>query len=175
VTADPSELENAILNEDLDLLLSLVSLDDIAAAWCRDAALSRAATTESPAHRDRWAWEFFNMRSLRSRSNLFREVLLKIIDRAEDDLLCSVGAGPLETFFSSDTDDMAWLADQARRSERFRRAMSCLSRMNSDDVRVLVDEGRWTFLIPGVPSGEVAERIRQVELEARIASSGDAE
>jgi len=145
---DESELQNAALLQDLDGFMKLVTVDEVVDAWCRFAS-GGAEALNGP---DGWAWGFFQCRELSNRSDLFRELLVKIIDRVDDDLLCAVGAGPLETFFSSELDDRAWLAEQARNDERFQRALACLTWMNEDNVRVLVEQGRWTFLeLPEAP------------------------
>ena len=141
--------DNARLSELIDAgeftaLLDVVSLDEIAAAWCEFERREPIVRPDEDALS--WASQFYSSERLREQHDLHRSAILKLVERVAEDQLCSVGAGPLEFFFSDDAADMRWMAEQARASRRFQRAMGCLTYMNDENVRVLVNEGKWTFI-----------------------------
>jgi hypothetical protein len=72
---------------------------------------------------DWWAVDLWFFPDDWDRDDLVRETLLLLVDRADDDLLGNVAAGPLENYISDDGGRVAWIEDQARRSARFRQTL----------------------------------------------------
>lgn len=134
-------LSDAIRDEDLDTALELATLDDLAAAWC---SLYRGQVG-SQGGPDQWAWDFFNCRSISERRELFQRAILKLLEHADDELLGSVGAGPLENYFTGEVEDLRWMAEQARTNDRFRVALGFVSHGSAEAVRTLVRDGQWWF------------------------------
>lgn len=101
--------------------MAVVSLDDIAAAWCRNADAATPARGETGP--DFWAWDLFYERDFRRRRTVLRSLIVKLVEHANDWALDVVGAGPIEDFLSHDEDDLQWIERECARSEKFRRAV----------------------------------------------------
>jgi hypothetical protein len=114
------DLPDPLDDDYLDRLLNTVTLDDIAAAWCRhNSELGKGI--EDP---DWWAVDFVLSSDLESNRDLHRATLLKLFEHADsEDLIACVGAGPLEDFISEDEDDLQWLEAQAASNVKLRSAL----------------------------------------------------
>ena len=123
--ADPRHLEELLDNYRVDELLSLVTLEEIADAWCRYQTRPHidGVEDEDP---DWWAVELL-MRDyfLRSDEPRVRAVLDLLVGRApDDDVLGVVAAGPLEDLvMEADEDRLRWIEQRAEESPRFRQAL----------------------------------------------------
>jgi hypothetical protein len=112
-------LEGLVDDGDLDGLLAIVTLGEIADAW-RCYTERKPQTSEDP---DWWAVEFWLDLAF-EREDVAREGLLALVDAVPDELLPHVGAGPFENFIGPDESRIAWMEDQARRSPCFRAALA---------------------------------------------------
>jgi len=121
-----SELLQALVDdEDLEGLLQVVTMDEVADAWCRYTERREHAGPDDDADPDWWAIEFFMMRPIFSNGRVYRSGLLALLRRANSDYLVScVAAGPLENFVSDDESDLRWLEQEAARNEVLRRALT---------------------------------------------------
>jgi hypothetical protein len=121
----PGELQRFIDDGDLEGLLSVVTLDEVAATWCRYTATPHAARDhEGIDDPDWWAVEFFFTEAYFANRELQRSVLLKLLEHATSELLIAcIGAGPLEDFITDDEDNLRWIEHQAPRNERLRLAL----------------------------------------------------
>jgi hypothetical protein len=116
-----AELQRLVDAEDVDGVLRVADLDELADAWCRHTAREHP-TADDP---DWWAVEFFMMRPLFDAVEVHRAALLKLLEHAPDDrVIGCIGAGPLENFVSDDPDDLAWLETQAASNPRLRAALA---------------------------------------------------
>jgi len=122
--ADDRTLEELIDDEDIDSLLTRVSPDDIAATWCRYHREDHPFEEDAWEHPDWWAVDLLLTGAVYRDSRVIREVLLKLVEHADVDVLGSVGAGPLENFVSDDEDDLRWIEAQCAADEKFRTALS---------------------------------------------------
>jgi len=115
----------ALVDEErIDELLKLVSVDGIAAAWCRASSSADEEGGLDDDNPDWWSIQLWMSSSWWRRRDLVREGLLALLERADDpDVLAHVAAGPLETFIDDSEDDLAWLEEQAECSPRFREAL----------------------------------------------------
>ena len=121
--AEQSDLLQALVSEDdVDRLLTLVSLDDVAAAWCRYA--SRPHSPDEPGGPDWWAVDLFYNDEIYRRPELYRALLLTMVDHATEAVLGAIGAGPLENFVSNDEDDLLWLERECSTNPKLRIALS---------------------------------------------------
>ena len=132
-------LEELVDEEDLDQLLSLVTLDDIAVAWCSysERADDSADGDDDP---DWWAVALFFSTGIFQRRDIYRALLLKLVEHATDPVLDDVGAGPLENFVSNDEDDLVWLEQQCAANSRLRTALSsvwCGKEISANTLRRL--------------------------------------
>jgi hypothetical protein len=116
-------LEELVDDEDFDRLLSLVTLDEVAMAWCSRSARVHASS-EDDDDPDWWAVALFFSTELFRRRDLYRSLLLKLVEHATDPVLGHVGAGPLENFVSDDEDDLVWLEQKCAMNSRLRTALS---------------------------------------------------
>jgi len=107
--------------EDVDAVLSIAPVDDVAQAWCsyESRGGSRELSYDDP---DWWAIEFFMMRGISTET--YRRLLLALCEYGDDSLVGIIGAGPLENFVSDDEEDLAWLESQATRLPRLRAAFA---------------------------------------------------
>jgi hypothetical protein len=126
MAADRERLEDLILEGKLDELFSLVSLEDIADAWCRYTSRPHldGVDEEDP---DEWTLLFVT--DIEDLDELCARTLLDLlVDRApNDEVLEVVGAGPLEDFVKGyDEDRLLWIEQRAASSARFRQALACV-------------------------------------------------
>jgi hypothetical protein len=123
---DPKEARRLLDADAIGELLSQVTAEEMALAWCRYA--SRSVNIEGglewEADEDGWAAELYNESEFLQDEAFRRTFLALLPDNAPNDVLGWVGAGPLEDFVSDDADRLAWVEAQAARSERFRRALA---------------------------------------------------
>ena len=120
----PEHLQALVDDEDLDGLLQVVTMDEVAEAWCRYTERQEhdSGGDEDP---DWWAIEFFMMRPIFANGRVYRSGLLALLARANTEFLLScVAAGPLENFVSDDDADLRWLEQEAARNENLRRALA---------------------------------------------------
>jgi hypothetical protein len=111
---------------ELDELLAQVTLDTVAATWCRYTERSLAAGSHDLSHEDPdwWAVNFFLCEAFWRDRELRRQGLLALVRATDDELVLScVGAGPLENFVSDDEEDLQWLEEHASKSESLRIAL----------------------------------------------------
>jgi hypothetical protein len=108
--------------EDLEGLLELVTVQEIAETWCRHTAVPSAEkhVEDNP---DWWAVELMMTGAVFQRPELHRELLLALVACADDDVLGVVGAGPLEDFVSDDEDDLRWLERACADNVKLREAL----------------------------------------------------
>ena len=115
----PERLQALVDDEDLDGLLEVVTIDEVAEAWCcytERREHSGPADDADDADPDWWAIEFFMMRTIFRNGPVYRSALLALLSRAKSDYLVScVAAGPLEKFVSDDESDLRWLEQEAAR------------------------------------------------------------
>jgi hypothetical protein len=127
VVIDPKEARRLLNAEAVDELLCLVTPEEMGSAWCRYA--TRVVRNELPDDHewaddeDGWAPELYYESPFWANESFVRAFLLTVADSAPDEVLGWVGAGPLEDFITEDADRLAWVEQQAARSERFRRAL----------------------------------------------------
>jgi hypothetical protein len=121
--ADPRELEELVLDGQVAELLSLVTLEQVAAAWCRYHARTHVPGVEDD-DPDWWAVFLLQGGEFWSDELRVRTVIDLLVERAPDDrVLGVVGAGPLEDFISDDEDRLVWIERRATASARFREAL----------------------------------------------------
>jgi hypothetical protein len=109
---------------DVDGVLPLVTLGDIADAWCQ--------WHELPDHERKrdddprfWAAYLWMTEEWWADERRVRDGLLAIVERATSEwVLECVGAGPLEQLVCDDESCIRWIEAQAARSFRFRDALS---------------------------------------------------
>lgn len=119
-----TRLLTLVEEERLDELLQDVSVYDIAEAWCRYSSAQQTSDRDDE-HPDWWAVQLWMSRSWWERRDLVRDGLLALLRCAHDSgVLSHFAAGPLEVFISERDDDLAWIEEQARTSETFRRALA---------------------------------------------------
>jgi hypothetical protein len=125
MAADGERLEELVLLGKLDELFSLVTLEDIADAWCRYTSRPHIDGVDGD-DPDEWAsllvTDIEELDELRARCLLDR-----LVDRAPNDDLEVVGAGPLEDFVKGHNEDrLLWIEARAASSARFRQALACV-------------------------------------------------
>jgi hypothetical protein len=124
MAADRERLEELVLLGRVDELFSLVTLEDLADAWCRYQSRPHVyeVDEEDP---DAWAMLCLADPGVIDEP-LIRILLDLLIDRApNDDVLEMVGAGPLEDFVKAcDEDRLSWIEERAASSARFRQALA---------------------------------------------------
>lgn len=125
-------------------MLRIVSLDEIAAAWCAYVRVDYAqrAAGGAPNEPEWWAVEFV-LTLLPPVRCLQRDLLVALVSHAAGDghVLDAIGAGPFEDVLAFDDDTVTWIESQAAESEPFRaalRAMNLPHRL-SDDLRLRVN------------------------------------
>ncbi len=125
---NPKKARQLLDADAIDELLSLVTPEEMALAWCRYA--TRVVNKELPERHeweddeDGWAAELYHEDEFWANEEFVRAFLVTIADTAPDEVLGWVGAGPLEDFITEDADRLAWVESQAARSERFRQALA---------------------------------------------------
>lgn len=124
MAAQPKVLQQLVDDEDLDGLFALVTLDEVAIAWCsytdRDHGPAQAADDDP----EWWAIELFYTTEIFRRSATYRALLLKLVEHGSDWALGCVGAGPLENFVSDNEGDLQWLERECAVNPKLRTALS---------------------------------------------------
>ena len=113
-------------NEGAEALRSHVSVDDVAAAWCRYMARSMLHPSGAPdweGDPDGWAAELYFEDEFWDIPR--RETFISLIAELapNDDVLLTVGAQGLEDFINDDEDCLLWVEGQAAASDKFRKAL----------------------------------------------------
>ena len=125
---DHWKLQRLVDDDEIEELLRLVTLEDVARAWHRHALAYRepaAGLPERDEHPEWWAIELWLTTAFVRHDALVRSGLLALVANAPDKIALSyVGAGPLENFVSANEDDLRWIEEQAATSERFRIALA---------------------------------------------------
>jgi hypothetical protein len=120
---DPRKLEELILDGQVDELLTLVTLEQVAAAWCGYQTRTHFPGVEDD-DPDWWAVFLLQDGEFWSDELRVRTVIDLLVERAPDDTaLAAVGAGPLEDFISDNEDRLVWIERRAAASVRFREAV----------------------------------------------------
>jgi uncharacterized protein DUF6869 len=124
VAPDPQRLQRLLDDFKVDELLSLVTLEEIADAWCRYQTRTHISGVEDE-DPDWWAVELLLDSRFESDETRLRTVLELILERADEEAVFGVfAAGPLEDFVSDyDDDRLAWIEQRASSSPRFREAL----------------------------------------------------
>jgi hypothetical protein len=124
MTPDPKRLEQLMDEFRVDEPLALVTLEEIADAWCRYQTRPHidGVEDEDP---DWWAVELLMDSTFESDEARVRAVLDLILDRADQEEVFGVfAAGPLEDFVKDcDEDRLVWIEKRAAESSRFREAL----------------------------------------------------
>lgn len=160
----PALLQELIDVEDIDRLIEIVTLDEIAAAWCRYS--SRRHSVGGDDDPDWWAIELFMTSEIFKRTALYRALLVKLVEHAQsDDVIGAVGAGPLENFVSDDQDDLMWLESECQRNEKLRSALGgvwCAGEVSAETLERL-DAAAGTQLARPRPREEWSSALRAVD------------
>jgi hypothetical protein len=125
MAAEREQLNDLALDRDLDALLKLFTLEDIADAWCRYQARPHIyeVDEEDP---DEWAMLLVaDIDGIEDEPNV-RALLDLLLERApNDEVVEMVGASPLEAFVKGHTEDrLVWIEKRAGSSARFRQALA---------------------------------------------------
>jgi hypothetical protein len=122
--ADPKHLQELLDSFRVDQLLSLVTLEEIAQAWCRYQTRPHIPGVEDE-DPDWWAIELLMDSRFQSDEQRLRTTLDLLIERApDDDVLGVAAAGPLEDFLSLPEENrLRWVEQRAVESDRFRQAL----------------------------------------------------
>lgn len=122
--ADPGKFEALILDGDVGKLLSRVTLERVATAWCGYHTRTHVEGVEDD-DPDWWAVQLLFDGEFWSDELRVRTVIDLLVECASDGrILGAVGAGPLEDFVSDDEDRLVWIEQRAAASARFREALS---------------------------------------------------
>jgi hypothetical protein len=123
--SDPGRLEELISAGDLEELFSLVTLAEVADAWCSYQTRPHIAGVEDD-DPDWWAVELLLDSGFWSDEARLRAALDLLVERApDDDVIGVVGAGPLEDFVKDyNGDRLVWIEERAAASPRFRQALT---------------------------------------------------
>jgi hypothetical protein len=115
----------------LDGLLALVSIEEMADAWWRYTArwdIADSQGTPLPEwdnDPDSWAEQVWQSEVLEQREDVVRAFLHAAAERVPDpNLLGYLGAGPVEDFAANDEDRLCWIEEEATRSPNFRAALA---------------------------------------------------
>jgi hypothetical protein len=115
------ELQRLVDEVDIDGILAIVTLDDIASAWCRYHLLDEPAE-DNP---DWWAVDLFMTDEFLDDHQRLRDALLRLIEHAPtESVVGCIGAGPLENFVSDDDGDLRWIEANTTANEKLRVALS---------------------------------------------------
>jgi len=123
VPRDPRVLIHLVREDDIDALLAVVNVADIAAAWLRDAGqFSLDSEADRP---DKWASWLWYSPTWYSDAERPRSTIVELIRQAEtEENLARIAAGPLENVISNDETTLRWIEQQARISSKFRIALT---------------------------------------------------
>jgi hypothetical protein len=123
VMPDPGELQRLVDEDDLQGLLAVVPVEEIADAWW-------SYTLSDPDvhnldHPDWWAVELWFGQSVYASVDLGHELIHALAERAPGGAdLGLLGAGPVESYISSGEASLQWVEAEARRSENYRKALA---------------------------------------------------
>lgn len=125
------EIITAAERGDLDTVLRLVSLEEIADAWWRYTRRCAAALAQDIGAKpdwdtdpDAWASELWHEDVLQSCEETVRAFLHTLAKRAPGDVdLGFMGAGPIEDFASNESR-LLWIEHEAAQSPNFRAALA---------------------------------------------------
>lgn len=118
---DPLVLEHFVDNDDIDSLLALVTIDDIAAAWLRS---RRGADDSDAGGPDEWASELWYSSAWYLDRSRTRATVIAMLEQADADDVARIGSGPLENLVVDDESALRWVDEQARISPQFRVALT---------------------------------------------------
>ncbi|MFT3853414.1 MAG: hypothetical protein QM733_11845 [Ilumatobacteraceae bacterium] len=127
LSTHPTVLEYFVDEDEIETLLTLVSIDAAAASLL---AIYRAEQLDAPRRavataRHSWAAELSMSSMWLADPARRRAWLTSLVEQATSEWeLARIGAGPLEDFVSDDPDDLLWLQAQLRRSSGFRRVLA---------------------------------------------------
>jgi len=135
MTADPVTLSRLVDAADIDGVLALVSVDEIADAWCQWSVRQRRGDVPPSTESDWfstdphwWAvefWYFVSGTRTPRHEEVARDLLVRLVDHAPSDaVLQHIGAGPFEEFIGADEDRVRWIEEQAAVSAKFRTALA---------------------------------------------------
>jgi hypothetical protein len=168
VSIDSERLQQLVDDEDIDAVLALVTVEQIAEAWCRYTENGSERSFGDP---DWWAVELLMEPGVAARRDLHRRLLVALVDKAEGDVLAEVGAGPLESFVSDDEDDLTWLEAECSKRPAMRQALSnvwCALDVSSTTL-IRLDEAAGAPLTRPRPREEWPAEVLAVEMaEARL-------
>ena len=120
---DPRKLEELVLDGQVAELLTLVTLEQVAAAWCGYHTRTHLSGVEDD-DPDWWAVFLLQGGEFWSDELRVRTVIDLLVELAPDDrVLGGVGAGPLEDFISDNEDRLVWIERRAAASARFKEAL----------------------------------------------------
>jgi uncharacterized protein DUF6869 len=127
VAPDPRRLQQLLDDFKVDELLSLVTLEEIADAWCSYQTRTHISGVEDD-DRDWWAVELLLDSTFLSDETRRRATLELILERANAEEVFGVfAAGPLEDFVAgcegTGDDRLDWIERRAAASPRFREAL----------------------------------------------------
>jgi hypothetical protein len=108
-------------------LRDVVSIDEVAAAWCRyaerDLRRGQDARPDWEGDPDGWAMEIYFEEEFWDIPRRKRFLSLIAALAPNDDVLLLVGAQGLEDFITDEEDRLAWAEEQAALSGNFRKAL----------------------------------------------------
>lgn len=118
---DPRVLGHLVDNDDIDSLMAVVTIEDIAGAWLRS---RRGADGSDAAGPDEWASELWYSSSWYSDRARTRATVIAMLEQADADDVARIGSGPLENLVVDDESALQWVDEQARISPQFRVALT---------------------------------------------------
>jgi hypothetical protein len=118
---DPRVLGHLVDNDDIDSLMAVVTIEDIAGAWLRS---RRGADGPDAAGPDEWASELWYSSSWYSDRARTRATVIAMLEQADADDVARIGSGPLENLVVDDESALQWVDEQARISPQFRVALT---------------------------------------------------
>ena len=125
MAADPDSLLRLVDQGEIDRLLSLVTMEEMAQAWVGYSRREHPGGEEAGDDPQWWAVDLWWNAEWLSDGDRARSGLLALVDAADtDDELGAVGAGPLENFVSDDPEDLLWLEQHCSGSAKLRTALS---------------------------------------------------
>jgi hypothetical protein len=124
--ADPLDPRLILNDEGAAALRERVSLEEVAAAWCRYMERSMRQPNGTPEwedDEDGWAAEIYFEDDFWDVSRRRTFVRLIAALAPNDDVLLTVGAQDLEDLISDDEDCLQWIEEQAASSRNFKHAL----------------------------------------------------
>ena len=125
VMAHSEELQRLVDEDDLQGLLDVLSVEDIADAWWRYQLRDQDLDTDEVDHPDWWAVELWFGHAVYESTDCGHELIHALAERAPEGAdLGLLGAGPVENYMGSDEASLLWVETEARRSENYRKALA---------------------------------------------------